>query len=96
LITIFLMMRKPLSYLLLPLFFDVSCLFRQWTEAIAAISPQTIQDVNQLVSSLNDTLGEATTVRIDPDQRYNSTTWALVFAEILCLTWKVSKKLAAA
>jgi hypothetical protein len=47
-----------------------------------AISPQAIQNVNQTVSSLNDTLGEATTVRIDPDQRENTTTWALAFADL--------------
>lgn len=46
------------------------------------IPQQTVQNVNQTVSSLNDTLGEATTVRIDPSQRDNATTWGLAFADL--------------
>lgn len=53
-----------------------------------ALPPQTIQAANQSISSLNDTIGEATTVGIDQDQRNNSTTWALTFVEILDSTLK--------
>ena len=45
-----------------------------------------IQRVNQSIFSLNNTLAEATTVRIDPQQRQNSSVWALAFAEIVDLT----------
>jgi hypothetical protein len=45
-----------------------------------------IQTVNQAIVSLNNTLAEATTVRIDPQQRQNSSVWALTFAEIVDAT----------
>ena len=45
-----------------------------------------IQTVNQSIVSINNTLAEATTVRIDPQQRQNSSIWALAFAEIVDAT----------
>lgn len=52
------------------------------------ISPQEqipqdrMQSVNQTVQSLNDTLSEAVTVRVESEQRNNATTWAMVLANL--------------
>ena len=40
----------------------------------------TIQEINDSVMSLNDTLAEAVTVRVESDQQNNATMWALVLA----------------
>lgn len=52
------------------------------------LKPQLKRSINQTISSLNNTLGEAATVRIDSDQRNNSTTWAMTFADIINATLK--------
>jgi hypothetical protein len=42
-----------------------------------------IQSVNQTVTSINDLLAEAVTVRIESEQRNNATTWALALADLV-------------
>lgn len=46
------------------------------------ISQDAVQQANQTVMTLNDILGEATTVRTESEQRTNATTWASVIADI--------------
>jgi hypothetical protein len=41
-----------------------------------------IQGINDTVTSLNDILAEAVTVRIESDQLNNATTWAMVLADL--------------
>lgn len=41
-----------------------------------------VQQANQTVMTLNDILGEATTVRVESEQRNNATTWASVLADL--------------
>jgi hypothetical protein len=41
-----------------------------------------IQSINDTVTSLNDILAEALTVRIESDQLNNATTWAMVLADL--------------
>jgi hypothetical protein len=41
-----------------------------------------IQELNQTVMTLDDIFGEATTVRVESEQRDNATTWATVLANI--------------
>jgi hypothetical protein len=41
-----------------------------------------IQSINDTVTSLNDILAEAVTVRIESDQLNNATTWAMVLADL--------------
>jgi hypothetical protein len=41
-----------------------------------------IQTINETVVSLNDTLAEAVTVRIESEQQNNATTWAMVLADL--------------
>jgi hypothetical protein len=43
----------------------------------------TIQGINESVMSLNDTLAEAVTVRVETDQQNNATMWALVLADLV-------------
>jgi hypothetical protein len=43
----------------------------------------TIQSINQTVVSLNDTLAEAVTVRVETEQQNNATTWAMVLADLV-------------
>jgi hypothetical protein len=56
--------------------------------SLASGSPQgqipqnQIQSINQAVMSLNDTLGEAISSRIEMDQQNNATVWALSLAEL--------------
>ena len=45
--------------------------------------PDRIQSVNETVTTLNDLLAEAVTVRIESDQQNNATTWALVVADLV-------------
>jgi hypothetical protein len=47
------------------------------------ISQDRIQSVSQTVTSLNDTLAEAVTVRVENDQQNNATTWALALADLV-------------
>jgi hypothetical protein len=42
-----------------------------------------IQSVNQAVMSLNDTMAEAVTVRVESVQQNNATTWALALADLV-------------
>jgi hypothetical protein len=42
-----------------------------------------IQSVNQAVMSLNDSLAEAVTVRVESEQQNNATTWALALADLV-------------
>jgi hypothetical protein len=42
-----------------------------------------IQRINESVISLNDTISEAVTVRVENDQQNNATTWALVVADLV-------------
>ena len=44
-----------------------------------------IQSVNQAVMSLNDTLAEAVTIRVESGQQNNATTWALALADLVNL-----------
>jgi hypothetical protein len=41
-----------------------------------------IQSISQTVQSLNDTLSEAVTVRVESEQQNNATTWAMVLANL--------------
>jgi hypothetical protein len=47
------------------------------------MSQDKIQSVNQTVMSLNDTLAEAVTVRVEGEQQKNATTWALALADLV-------------
>jgi hypothetical protein len=42
-----------------------------------------IQSINQAVVSLNDTLAEAVSVRIEPDQQNNATIWAMALGDLI-------------
>src|SRR5215208_4345994 len=42
-----------------------------------------IQSISQTVMSLNDTMAEAVTVRVESDQQNNATTWATVLADLV-------------
>ncbi|MDP8887740.1 MAG: hypothetical protein M3M91_08085, partial [Thermoproteota archaeon] len=41
-----------------------------------------IQNINDTVTSVNDILAEAITVRVESDQLNNATTWAMVLADL--------------
>ena len=41
-----------------------------------------VQSISQTVQSLNDTLSEAVTVRVESEQQNNATTWAMVLANL--------------
>jgi hypothetical protein len=47
------------------------------------MSPDRIQNVSQTVMSLNDTLVEAVTLRVEAEQQKNATTWALALADLV-------------
>lgn len=47
------------------------------------IPQDTIQGINESVMSLNDTLAEAVTVRVETAQRNNATMWAMVLADLV-------------
>jgi hypothetical protein len=47
------------------------------------IPPDATQRINESVMSLNDTISEAITVRVEPEQQNNATTWALVTADLV-------------
>jgi hypothetical protein len=42
-----------------------------------------IQNINQTVVSLNDSLAEAVTVRVEGEQQNNATTWAMALADLV-------------
>ena len=42
-----------------------------------------IQSINQTVVSLNDTLAEVVTVRVESEQQNNATTWAMALADLV-------------
>jgi hypothetical protein len=42
-----------------------------------------LQSINQTVVSLNDTLAEAVTVRVESEQQNNATTWAMALADLV-------------
>ena len=42
-----------------------------------------LQNINQIVMSLNDTMAEAITTRIESDQQKNVTTWAMALADLV-------------
>src|SRR5918995_3223737 len=46
------------------------------------VPQDSIQTINDTVISLNDTLAEAVTVRIESEQQNNATTWAMVLADL--------------
>jgi hypothetical protein len=46
------------------------------------IPPDRVQSIDQIGQTLNDALSEAVTVRIESEQRNNSTTWAMVIANL--------------
>jgi len=46
------------------------------------VQQSTVLQANQTVMMLNDILGEATTVRVETNQRDNATTWAAVLANL--------------
>lgn len=46
------------------------------------VAQDAVQQANQTVMMLNDILGEATTVRVESEQRNNATTWASVLADL--------------
>jgi hypothetical protein len=47
------------------------------------IPQDSIQRINESVMSLNDTISEAVTVRVESEQQNNATTWALVLADLV-------------
>jgi hypothetical protein len=47
------------------------------------IPQDTIRSVNQAVMSLNDTMTEAVTVRVESEQQNNATTWALALGDLV-------------
>jgi len=47
------------------------------------VSQENIQNLDQIVTNLNDTLAEAVTVRVESEQRENATTWAMVLADLV-------------
>jgi hypothetical protein len=42
-----------------------------------------IQSINQIVMSLNDTMAEAITARVESEQQKNATTWAMTLADLV-------------
>jgi hypothetical protein len=42
-----------------------------------------LQNINQIVMSLNDTMAEAITIRVESDQQKNVTTWATALADLV-------------
>jgi hypothetical protein len=42
-----------------------------------------LQNINQIVMSLNDTMAEAITTRVESDQQKNVTTWAMALADLV-------------
>ena len=52
-------------------------------EEMTTIPPDAIQRINESVMSLNDTISEAVTVRVESDQQDNATMWALVLADLV-------------
>lgn len=49
----------------------------------AQLPQDRIQNINQAVDSLNDTLAESVSVRVDRVQQNNVTTWAMVLADLV-------------
>jgi hypothetical protein len=47
------------------------------------IPQESIQNLNQIVTNLNDTLAEAVTARVESEQRDNATTWAMVLSHLV-------------
>jgi hypothetical protein len=47
------------------------------------IPQERIQSINQAVMSLNDTMAEAVTVRVESEQQNNATTWALALGDLV-------------
>jgi hypothetical protein len=53
------------------------------SESTGQVSQDRIQSINQMVMSLNDTMAEAITVRVESDQLNNATTWAMALADLV-------------
>jgi hypothetical protein len=53
------------------------------SESTGQMSQDRIQSINQMVMSLNDTMEEAITVRVESDQLNNATTWAMALADLV-------------
>jgi hypothetical protein len=53
------------------------------SESTGQMSQDRIQSINQMVMSLNDTMAEAITVRVESDQLNNATTWAMALADLV-------------
>ena len=47
------------------------------------IPPERIPSVNQAIMSLNDSMAEAVTVRVEGEQQNNATTWALALGDLV-------------
>jgi hypothetical protein len=52
------------------------------SESQKQVPEDRIQSINQSVTSLNDVLAEAVTVRVESEQQNNATTWAMVLADL--------------
>lgn len=53
------------------------------SESTGQMSQDRIQSINQMIMSLNDTMAEAITVRVESDQLNNATTWAMALADLV-------------
>ena len=53
------------------------------SESTGQMSQDRIQSINQMIMSLNDTMAEAITVRVESDQLNNATTWAMELADLV-------------
>ena len=53
------------------------------SEQQAVIPQDRLQNINQIVTNLNDTVAEAVSVRIESEQQNNATTWALTLADLV-------------
>lgn len=53
------------------------------SESTGQMSQDRIQSINQMVMSLNDTMAETITVRVESDQLNNATTWAMALADLV-------------
>jgi hypothetical protein len=53
------------------------------SESTGQMSQDRIQSINQMVMSLNDTMAETITVRVESDRLNNATTWAMALADLV-------------
>jgi hypothetical protein len=53
------------------------------SDSQAQTSQESIQSINDSITTLNDVIAEAETVRVEPEQQNNATTWALATADLV-------------